>query len=494
MSVLAAMLIGLLAFTNANAWVFSEHRDIAVAAVQRLDSERRQRLDSMWRMARVGYEDRLTASIVILEQSERPTHLDWATWPALGGDHSCSSAAMLHSILHDDWVLDVAKVAEHFKRTVMSATHEAQRVNALRDQDLQLQRADPLLISRAGSNNVHFMLARTSFETAKQVYIAGCLAQGAESNAYAAYAWYHYRAIAKASRIGEAGLSEQERRQLAIAALADEAFAVHFLEDVFAAGHVTGTWGNASLRKGTHDYYNEHGYVTHAWDDTPLVLLGDANLSREGIEAPANAVAISLAQIVDAFAGYMPPTQQTFDPDRIEGLRLLAADTLDICRNNVVPGLVASQDHYDQLLAVIDRTPVPALKSGIGEMPRFRSELGGFIGFAPHVSTSGWHDDYHPAVGTAMGIGSVGVSLRMGLGLDGLMSEASDGLAFVEFGVSSDSPSFDSYLSNQVPTTGDNDLSTMPARSSISARMRMPFFLVPGDMLLGALFIAPFSS
>jgi hypothetical protein len=201
--------------------------------------------------------------------------------------------------------------------------------------------------------------------------------------------------------------------------------------------------------------------------------------------------AISLAQIVDAFAGYMPPSRQTFNLDRIEGLRLLAADTFNVCRNGVVPGRVASQDHYDQLLAVIDRTPVAALKSGIGEMPRLRSELGGFLGFAPHVSPSGWHDDFQPAAGTAMGIGSVGVSLRMGL--DGVMSEASDGLAFVEFGVSNDSPSFDSFLSNQVPTTGDNDLSTMPARSSISARMRMPFFRVPGDLPLGALFIAPFS-
>ena len=41
--------------------------------------------------------------------------------------------------------------------------------------------------------------------------------------------------------------------------LADEAFALHFLEDGFSAGHVAGIWGNAALRKGTHDYYDEHG-------------------------------------------------------------------------------------------------------------------------------------------------------------------------------------------------------------------------------------------
>lgn len=493
MSLRVAILAVVLAATNANAWVFSEHRDISVAAVLKLDSERRHQLDAMWRMARVGHENRLTTSFVISEQPERPAYLDWATWPALGGDHSCSSATMLQAILHDDWVLEVAGVAERFKRKVMSTTRESQRLNALRDQDLQLQRADRMYVTRASSNTVHFMHALPSIETSKDVYIDGCLAQGAETNAYSAYAWYHYRAIVKASRIREAGLTDEERRSLAIAALADEAFAVHFLEDVFAAGHVTGTWGSASLRKGTHDYYNEHGYVTRAWDGTPLVLLGDANLNEKGLETPTNAVAVSLAQIADAFAGRIQLSGHVIAPDGIEGLGLLSADTLDVCRNSVVPGLVASRDLDDQLLAVIDRTPVPALKSGIGEMPRFRSELGGFFGLAPHVSTSGWHDDFHPAAATPLGIGSVGVGIRMGLGLDGVMSDAGDGLTFIEFGLTNDSPSSSSYAQDQDPTTNDDDVATIPARTSISARMRMPFYLVPGDLLLGALFIAPFS-
>jgi hypothetical protein len=30
-------------------------------------------------------------------------------------------------------------------------------------------------------------------------------------------------------------------------------FALHFREDSFAAGHVTGNWGNSAVRKGTHD-------------------------------------------------------------------------------------------------------------------------------------------------------------------------------------------------------------------------------------------------
>ncbi len=40
---------------------------------------------------------------------------------------------------------------------------------------------------------------------------------------------------------------------------ADEAFALHFVEDIYAAGHIAGTWGDVSQRKGTHDFYNASG-------------------------------------------------------------------------------------------------------------------------------------------------------------------------------------------------------------------------------------------
>ena len=82
-----------------SAWVYPEHRDIAVAAVLKLDSARRERLDSIWSWARVGYENRLPSSIVIPELPERPNYIDWGAWPAIGGDHSCSPSQMLDNIL-----------------------------------------------------------------------------------------------------------------------------------------------------------------------------------------------------------------------------------------------------------------------------------------------------------------------------------------------------------------------------------------------------------
>ena len=87
--------------------------------------------------------------------------------------------------------------------------------------------------------------------------------------------------------------------------LADEGFALHFLEDTFAAGHVAGTWGDVSQRKGTHDYYNEAGLEVFTWGGGSMsaVLMGDAHMRREDTERAAGAVRDSLAQVIDQAAG-----------------------------------------------------------------------------------------------------------------------------------------------------------------------------------------------
>jgi hypothetical protein len=87
--------------------------------------------------------------------------------------------------------------------------------------------------------------------------------------------------------------------------LADEGFALHFLEDTFAAGHVAGTWGDVSQRKGTHDYYNESGLEVFTWGggSVSAVLMGDAHMRGEDTERAAGAVRDSLAQVIDQASG-----------------------------------------------------------------------------------------------------------------------------------------------------------------------------------------------
>jgi hypothetical protein len=482
----------LMSVYGAKAWVYSEHRDITVAAVLKLDMQRRVKLDSLWSWARIGHEQRLPASIVIQVLPETPNYIDWGSWPAIAGDHSCSSYEMVNSILYSDWILNVARIAEHFKRKVYMVSDEAIRQNAVRDQDLQLQRADPEYATRAGSNNVHFLLPRETAAERRDEYLYSCFTQGGEINALAAYCWYHYRAMAKAQRLRDPAVNTANRSKLALSALADEAFALHFLEDVFAAGHVTGTWGETSVRKGTHDYYNEHGYETLTWGNNHIVLMGDAYMSHEDIEAPARAVRTSLEQLIDAFVGTAEYAKHEFNDREVSGLFSLEPDTLNICTNFDIPGKVASGLLKSQYLSVLDQTPAPALKSGHGELPRFRAEIGGFVGLSASFRTSLWGDDFDHLKMKPFVIASQSLSLRFGFGLDGVTSTANDGTMFFEIGASSDNAS-PSEISFDTTARLGGSLSSIPARSSISTRIRMPFYIIPGDLILGALLIAPFS-
>lgn len=476
-----------------SAWVYPEHRDIAVRAVQMLDSARRVRLDSIWSWARIGYESRLPSTIIIPELPERPNYIDWGAWPAIAGDHSCSSSQMLDNILRNDWILDVARITEQFKRALLASKDRSERINALRDQDLRLQRADPEYATRAGSNNVHFLLARNNVNVTPREYLEGSLAQGNEINAMATYVWYHYRALSKIKRLNDPKLSQAQRSQLALSALADEAFGLHFLEDSFASGHVAGTWGNASLRKGTHDYYNEHGYETVTWEGQAVNLLGDAYMRPEDVDLPARAVRTSLEQLIDAYIGEEPYAGHGFNDREIDGLAMNDADTLNVCHNNDVPGKIANNALSASYIQVLRQTPVPALKSGLGELPRFRSELGAFIGLSPYIRGAGWSGGFGSDQVTAGGVGGLGMNLRLGFGLDGVTSESGDGLIFVEFGIAHDNAS-SSRFSNDPGLDPLGDIAAaIPSRASINTRIRMPFWAIPGDLLLGAIFIAPFS-
>ena len=63
------------------------------------------------------------------------------------------------------------------------------------------------------------------------------LTPGSELNAIGVYAWFHVSAMQKATRLAAEQLAPAERAALARAMMADEAFALHFLEDTYAAGH-----------------------------------------------------------------------------------------------------------------------------------------------------------------------------------------------------------------------------------------------------------------
>jgi hypothetical protein len=85
--------------SNLLAWIYPEHRDIALLAIENLSPEYRSVLDQLWSEARIGYEERLTESVIDATQTIKPSQLDYASWSAISGDHSCSPEKLLYNVL-----------------------------------------------------------------------------------------------------------------------------------------------------------------------------------------------------------------------------------------------------------------------------------------------------------------------------------------------------------------------------------------------------------
>jgi len=467
--------------TTSYAWIYPEHRDITVLAIQRLNPERRAILDKLWAEARLGHESRLSPFAADTTLGEEPSYLDYGAWPAIAGDHSVSGADLLHNVLETSWILEVADITARLKSHIAIAKNRSDRINYLRDSDIQLQRADPDYATRAGKNNVHFLLARKATDVDPRTYANSSIRAGSELNAAGTYVWFHYSALLKAARLSREQLSPTDRARLALAALADEAFSLHFLEDMFAAGHITGTWGDASLRKGTHDYYNESGFETRSWSGKAMVLGGDAWMRSEDAERASAIISVSLGQFVDAMAGSgvgahlvsteIPPSEP---------------DTFNVGRSIVQSGRDFDTTAIQLFAETLRETPVPALGSGFAELPRFRAELGPFVGFAPAAFGGAMSGGFGMDQTQIGGMAGLSLALRVGLGIEGVINEAGDGLVFLDFGLREDAPSAKSIDQSQALDKLGAIAAQIPARWAYTLRLRLPFWLIPGDLLLAA--------
>jgi hypothetical protein len=498
----------------ASAWVYPEHRDIAVLAVEKLDPERRASLGRLWGEARSGHEPRLCERAADAAQGKAPPCIDWAALPGIAGDHSCSSKDMTEIVLGSGWILAVADVAARlkleltgvavlapsgqvpgsaamadFQRRMEAEGARAARLNALRTSDIRLQREDPEYATRATSNNAHFLLPRSTPGISAAEYGALTMKAGSEVSAVGAYTWLHLSALQKATRLAREELAPEARAALARAMLFDEGFAIHFLEDAFASGHVAGTWGDTSQRKGTHDYYNEAGLEVFTWKggSESMVLMGDAHLRPEDAERAAAVVARSLAQVLDTAAGRKGALDLPHTPGAPS-----EPDSLGVCTNDPIPQrpepLPVSREAYWQaygagLAEILTSTPVPGLGPGLGAMPRFRSEIGPFVGLSGVIDGRGATGAF-TAPDAAGFMGGVELALRAGLGLEGVTSDSGDGLVFLSVGLRGDTASSNSLSSQAVVDAFGNLTAAIPARSGFTARLRVPFFLLPGDLIL----------
>ncbi|NCA74752.1 MAG: hypothetical protein EOM90_00310 [Alphaproteobacteria bacterium] len=476
--VIILLLILTVRAATAYAWLYPEHREITLKAIVKLDSGRRFLFEQLWNSARKGKEGRLTIGAIDPGQIGLPTLLDYTAWPAIAGDHSTSSENMMYNILQTEWILKVADIAARLQNGLDEARNQSERVNRMRDSDIKLLRADPEYVSRAGGNNGHFLMALPDVNITAPEYFAKCFEKGCELNTIGIYTWFHISAIRKAACLHSQRLTSEQRSAYALSALADEAFALHFLEDSFTSGHIAGIWGDASQRKGTHDYYNEKGLEITTWQGVRMVLMGDAYMRPEDADHAAEAVLKSLTQFLDAAAGKM---DETMFPAPCS---FAAPDTFNVSKAKYMPLREVQEGELQLCREILLLTPIPGLATGWGELPRFRSELGPFIGIASAVR-GGWYNggfaDYQTTSGVVAGLE---LALRLGLGMEGVLNESGDGLVFLDLGWRIDGASSMRFDDEPAIKNFGAFSAAIPSRDAYFLRLRMPFFLIPGDILI----------
>ena len=140
------------------------------------------------------------------------------------------------------------------------------------------------------------------------------------------------------------------------------------------------------------------------------------------------------------------------------------------------------------LLAPIGRqVPRPSLGPDDVHLPRFRMELGPYIGVdaGTHGGIAfGGYDT--PLPGSPRPYGGVLFALRVGMGLEGITSAALDGQIFFEYGGIIETTQVDGVCGGPCPVRvrKSSALPRVPSRQGHAFRVRLPFFLLPGDMLL----------
>jgi hypothetical protein len=68
--------------------------------------------------------------------------------------------------------------------------------------------------------------------------------------------------------------------------------------------------------------------------------------------------------------------------------------------------------------------------------------------------------------------------------LEGVTGESGDGLVFLSVGLRGESSSTNSIANPAIAQVGGNLAAAFPARMGLSFRLRMPYYLFPGDLLL----------
>jgi len=292
-SLLAGLCAGvatLAAASPARAWYFPEHVIIAHDAMMELppelrdvlkDAVARARGDGLSLCARVDVPIEDIAQKRPLQTRMIHSELDagcvpYSALPALAGDHA-SSAAELRTLLTTRKGIELTSAAAYEWGRFQAAldrlpNSSLERMSFVHSLDVDFYFIDPGYELRAQSTQAHFTDAGRRLEDVVRI----AAATGRADSALAQFLAHHLRSLQLAAR---GSVTE---------AILEHAFAMHFLQDAFAAGHLVmteDTWkrGNARARR-RHDFFNAKGLaVGRAMSVEPCPALGAGTLELSGL-------------------------------------------------------------------------------------------------------------------------------------------------------------------------------------------------------------------
>ena len=404
--------------------------------------------------------------------------IDFPSYPALGGDHSCSTADLRAVTEKEEWARKVAWVAEWSKGRLGSAKNESRRTDSWNESHLAMQYVDPAYLTRAAGNNAHFLLPRLPVEDAEtiEVYVGRTVAPGAEVNATAIYVEYHELALRLAARFARAPAAE--RPDLARRALLAEGVALHFLEDSFSAGHYAATWGDAAWQKGTHDLYCVEGLTSMTWGGKLFASHGDAHMDARDLRVAGAAVRVSLVQLAGAASGRLPVSAAPLAAEE------KAVEDVDFCKAKTLPSLPVDPVARSASVETLRASPVPSGTSEAIHPPRARADIGPFAGAVAGVTAGPAFGGYDTSSGWRFRT-ELEVGARFGYGLEGVLTRAMDGQIWAQASFVADPAQLDASCPGCEGGRRTNPAyPRVPGRSALKLAVRMPFYAIPFDLIL----------
>ncbi len=274
---------------DASAWYFPEHVVIAHDGLMQLPPEVRDVIKDAVSQARSEGIPLCARVDVPLEEiaQNRPLEtrmlrtevrvdcVPYSALPALAGDHA-SSAAELRTVLTTPKGIELTSAVAYewgrFKEILeRRPAASLERMSFVHDLDVAFYFIDPGYDVRAQATRAHFVDAGRPLDE-----VLRAAEDGDVDNSLAQFLAHHLRSLELASR------------REATEAILEHAFAMHFLQDAFAAGHLVmteATWkrGNAHVRQ-RHDFYNARGLpVGRSLGSEPCATLGVASLELTGL-------------------------------------------------------------------------------------------------------------------------------------------------------------------------------------------------------------------